>query len=80
MDATEFMFAIEKFGREKNIPLRDVLDTAHEIGRRSLQYEDKEKRRQFLKGQYLLYTMGFPEALPKGTRSIKDREEELDSD
>ena len=74
MENTEFILAMEKFGRLKNIPKRDVLDQAYASGQLSLQYGDREQRKQFLLAEYLMYCAGFPSALPAGTRSIKEHD------
>ena len=69
MNNRQFCDAMEHFGRSMNIPLRDVLKQIQESGQMSLTIP-QDQRDHFLLGEFLQWQAGFPEPLPKGTKSI----------
>lgn len=73
MDAVEFRHAMEEFAVTRNIPLRDILIDIEKIGLESLTLSPEEAP-LFFQHSYQMYCMGFPVALPKGTRSVHERD------
>lgn len=75
MNATEFRVRMEEFARLRNIPLRDILNDIDEIGQRGLRVS-RERQAEYFQSVFDLYCQGFPVALPKGTTSLRGREED----
>lgn len=73
MDAATFRRKMEEFGRSRNIPLRDILYDIDEIGLESMTV-DADEREAFFARSYAMYCLGFPQALPPGTKSLRERE------
>jgi len=70
---------MEEFGRSRNIPLLDILRQtemmAHQ-GLRIREKEGKEAQMSFLWQNFVMYTTGFPEPLPAGTKAITNEDSE----
>lgn len=70
---------MEKFGRSKNIPLADTLNQTEMMAIEGLRVRAKdgeEAQKLFLWRMFVMYTMGFPEPLPVGTKAITNEDSE----
>lgn len=73
MDAITFRRKMEEFAKARNIPLRDILFDIEQIGLESLTLGPDEQL-AFFDHSYNMYCLGFPQALPVGTRSLRERD------
>lgn len=79
MNATQFREAMEAHAKKMNIPLRDVLADIDEIGHIVMQKPEGD-REAFMYYIFIKYCAGFPEPLPLGTKSIRQRYAEAEED
>lgn len=73
MNAVEFRKAMEEFAMSRNIPLRDILTDIEKFGLESLTLSPEEAP-LFFEYSYKMFCIGFPVPLPKGTRSLHERD------
>lgn len=73
MEAVQFRHAMETFAKDRNIPLRDILTTIDQVGLESRTVPDDQKP-AFFQRAYMMFCMGFPTALPAGTKSLYEED------